>query len=243
MSETRYAQVARELVEGIHSGRFAVGSMLPTELELCGQFGVSRQTVRAALRQLQDLGLVSRRKRAGTRVERARRSGGYLQSLASIEDLVQLAATHVRVVREVEDVVADRGLAKSLGCTAGSRWLRVSSLRLDRDKTAAPICWTDVYVDAAYSGLRKFVRRSPRVLISSLIEARYGRQVAEVRQSISAVAVPTALAEELRAKPGTPALKIVRHYLDQAGNAFEISSSIHPADRFTFSMRLKRERV
>ena len=243
MGETRYALVARDLVEGIHSGRFPVGSMLPTELELSERFGVSRHTVRAALKELKDLGLVSRRKRVGTRVEAAKRSGGYFQSLASVEDLVQLAATHVRVVREVEDIVADRALAKSLGCAPGSRWLRISSLRLDKDKTAAPICWTDVYVDAAYSGLRRIVRRSPRVLISSMIEERYGRRVAEVQQSISAVAIPVVLAEKLGAKPNTPALKIVRHYLDEAGDPFEISSSIHPADRFTFSMRLKRERV
>jgi DNA-binding GntR family transcriptional regulator len=34
MSETRYAQVARDLTEGITNGRFQVGSLLPTELEL-----------------------------------------------------------------------------------------------------------------------------------------------------------------------------------------------------------------
>ena len=35
----------------------------------------------------------------------------------------------------------------------------------------------------------------------------------------------------------------MRHYLDQRGDAFEISISIHPADRFKFSMRLKREQI
>ena len=111
MSETRYAQVARDLVAGITSGRFPVGSLLPTELELCERFGTSRHTVRAALRELQALGLVSRRKRIGTRVEATQASGGYNESLASLEDLVQLAATHVRAVQEIDDVVADRSLA------------------------------------------------------------------------------------------------------------------------------------
>jgi GntR family transcriptional regulator len=243
MSETRYAEVARGLAEGIASGRFPVGSLLPTELELSEQFGVSRHTVRTALRQLQDLGLVSRRKRVGTRVEAARSAGGYNQSLASVEDLVQLAASHLRSVREIEDVVADRVLAKEIGCPPGTRWLRISSLRLDKDKTAAPICWTDVYVDAAYSDLRNVVRKHPRVLMSDLIETRYARRVAEVRQEIHAVGVPASLAERLQTKAGSPALRIVRHYLDQRGDAFEISISIHPADRFKFSMRLKREQI
>jgi GntR family transcriptional regulator len=242
LSETRYAQVARKLAEGITSGRFPLGSLLPTELELCEHFSASRHTVRAALRELQGLGLVSRRKRVGTRVEATRVSGGYNESLASLEDLVQLAATHVRAVRKIDEVVADRPLARELGCRPGTRWLRISSLRQDEQDPARPIGWTDVYVDGAYAGLRNVVRKSPGVLISSMIETRYGRRIAEVRQTIEAASVPVEIAEALRAEPGSPALKIVRHYLDQAGKAFEISISIHPIGRFRFAMRLKRDR-
>jgi GntR family transcriptional regulator len=242
MSETRYAQVARDLTEGIANGRFPVGSLLPTEFELCDQYGASRHTVRAAIRELQELGLVSRRKKVGTRVEAASPSSGYRQSLASVEDLVQFGAAHTRVVREIEDVVADRALAKALGCPPGTRWLRISSLRLNGEPGAAPIGWTDVYVDAAYSDLRETVRESPDVLISSLIESRYGRRIAEIRQDVQAVLIPKKLAAELNVEAGTPALKIVRHYIDPAGEAFEISVTVHPADRFTFSLRLRRNR-
>ena len=125
MSETRYAQVARDLSEGIADGRFPLGSLLPTELQLCEHYEASRHTVRAAIRELQELGLVSRRKKVGTRVEAASPSSGYRQSLASLEDLVQFGVAHRRVVREIEDVVADRALAKKLGCAPGSRWLRI----------------------------------------------------------------------------------------------------------------------
>ena len=242
MSETRYAQVARDLTESIASGRFPVGSLLPTELELCDHYGTSRQTVRAAIRELQELGLVSRRKKAGTRVEAASVSSGYRQSLASVEDLVQFGAAHVREVQEVEEVVIDRALAKELGCAPGTRWLRISSLRLNGKPNAAPIGWTDVYVDAAYGELGEIVRASPDVLISQLIESRYSRRIAEIRQDVQAVLVPERLAEALETQAGTPALRIVRHYLDPAGAAFEISVTIHPADRFTFSIRLRRER-
>lgn len=243
MSETRYAQVARDLADGIASGRFPVGSLLPTELELCERFGASRHTVRAALRELQELGLVSRRKRVGTRVEAAQPAAGFNESLASIEDLVQLAATHVRAVHKIDEVVTDRALAKELGCAAGTHWLRVSSLRVDKNKSTPPIGWTDTYVDAVYSDLRSVIRKSPEILISSLIETRYGRRIAEVRQTIEAVGVPPEVASELRAEPHSPALKVVRHYLDQGGQVFEISVTIHPADRFRFSTRLKRERA
>jgi GntR family transcriptional regulator len=242
MSETRYAQVARDLTEGITNGRFQVGSLLPTELELGEHYGVSRHTVRAAIRELQELGLVSRRKKVGTRVEAASPSRGYRQSLASVEDLVQFGAAHTRVVREIKDVVADRALARELGCAPGTRWLRISSLRMNGEPGAAPIGWTDVYVDAAYADLRDVVRESPHVLISDLIESRYGRRVDEIRQDVKAGLVSAKLAHELEVEAGTPALRIVRHYIDPVGEAVEISVTVHPADRFTFSLRLRRDR-
>ena len=115
MNQTRYAVVAKDLMEGISSGRFPVGTLLPTELELCELYDVSRHTVRAAITQLQNQGLVSRRKRVGTRVESATPKGGYSQSLASVSDLVHLAETQVRSIQSVQHFVADIALAKRLG--------------------------------------------------------------------------------------------------------------------------------
>ncbi|WP_149808438.1 winged helix-turn-helix domain-containing protein, partial [Salmonella enterica] len=63
MNPTRYATVAKDLMAGIANGRYPVGSLLPTEHELCDLYGVSRHTVRAAIDQLLGQGLVSRRKR------------------------------------------------------------------------------------------------------------------------------------------------------------------------------------
>jgi DNA-binding GntR family transcriptional regulator len=242
MSETRYAQVARDLAEGIGNGRFPVGSLLPKELELCEQYAASRHTVRAAIRELQELGLVSRKKKAGTRVEAASASSGYRQSLASVEDLVQFGAAHTRVVQKIEEIVADKALAKELGCAAGREWLRISSLRMSGPADSPPVGWTDVYVDRAYSDLREIVREQPGVLISDLIESRYGRRIAEIRQDVQAITLSPTHARKLGEQAGAAALRIVRRYLDQAGEAFEISVTVHPANRFTFSMRLRRNR-
>lgn len=240
MGETRYAQVARDLAEGIGNGRFPVGSVLPRELELCEQYGASRHTVRAAIRQLQDLGLVSRKKKAGTRVEAASPTSAYQQSLASVEDLVQFGIEHTRVVKEIRDVVVDRALAREIGCPEGSKWLRISSLRMSASSGSVPVGWTDVYVDPAYAELRGIVGENPHVLISDLIEQRYGRRIAEIRQDVEAVALKPKLARALGEAAGAPALRILRRYIDHAGEAVEISVTIHPADRFTFSMRLRR---
>lgn len=243
MSNTRYSQVAQSLAVGIGSGRFPVGSLLPTEMELCDLYQVSRPTIRAALTELQSMGMVSRRKRVGTRVEAVSASTGYSQSLASLEDLTQMAAHQTRAVQKVETVVADAALAAEIGCAAGSRWVRMDMLRLGVDEdTGHPIGMTRAYVAATYADIPKLLRKSPRALISTLIESHYGRRIAEVEQTIQAVAIPAEFAATLDALVGSPALKIVRRYLDHANELVEATVTLHPGDRLVSKSRLTRQR-
>ena len=241
MSTTLYAQVAQSLTEGIRSGRYPVGSLLPTELALCELYGASRPTIRAALAELQSLGMVSRRKRVGTRVEGTSGVASYTQSLASLEDLTQMAAHQKRLVQKSEVVVADAALAAEIGCAAGSRWVRIDMIRLGAEANAKhPIGITRVYVDSAYAEIPKLLRKSPRALISTLIENHYGRRIAEVEQTVQAVAVPEELAETLAALSGSPALKVVRRYLDRANDMVEATVTLHPGDRLVSRSRLSR---
>lgn len=243
MTAAKNPDLARELSEGIASGRFAVGTLLPTEFELCDQYGLSRYAVRKALDELQELGLISRRKNVGTRVEAMRPRAGFTQSIATVEELARFGAEHVRTVQSVNEVVADLALAKDLGCPGGTRWLHIACLRMEGGSAKArPICWLDLYIDPAYADIGPIVRDAPETLASSIIEERYGRRIARIRQDIEAVLVPREHAEALRAEAGAPALKITRHYLDSADQVFEISVSLHPADRFKFSLELSRSR-
>ncbi|SFD72482.1 GntR family transcriptional regulator [Paracidovorax konjaci] len=241
MKRPHYADIARHLTESITTGHFAVGSLLPTELELCAHYGTSRHTIRAALTELQAQGLVSRRKNVGTRVESAQVRSGFRPTLASVDDLVQFSATHIRRVQSVGEVELGVGKARELGCAPGSRWLRISSLRLEADADGGlPVGWTDVYVDPAYEAVGTMVRQEPGTLICALIESRYGRRIAEIRQEIHAATVAGTLAEKLQLAPGAVVLKVIRHYFDADGVAFEMSVSVHPAERFWVSMRLRQ---
>ncbi|SAK60142.1 GntR family transcriptional regulator [Caballeronia temeraria] len=242
MNRPHFADIARELTEGIASGRFPVGSYLPTELELRDLYQTSRHTVRAALQELQDKGLVSRRKNAGTRVEATEPKNNFRPTLASVDDLVQFGSEHLRIVQSVQHVEATARIAKTLQCAAGTSWLRISSLRIDGDADNPPVGWTDVYIDPAYTDIAETAKDRPDTLISSLIESRYGRSIAEIEQQVRAVIVSATMAKRLSVEAGTAALEVVRRYLDEDGAAFEVSVSTHPAERFSVSMRLTRSR-
>lgn len=240
MTEPRYAQIARTLAEGIADGRFAKGALLPSEAALGAQFAASRHTIREALSELVHAGLVTRRNGVGTIVEERQGDGGYDTALSSVEDLTQFAATNLRVIRRVDEIVADRDLAREIGGKPGSHWFHIASVRVSPKPQEPPVCWTDNYVLPQYSDLRQWLKDDPKALISDLIETRYGRRSVEVRQTIEATALKGEMAQELGAKPGTPALKIVRRYVDRAGEVFSTTISLHPQDRFKFSVTMRR---
>ncbi len=238
--QPRYMLLAQRLVEDIERARYPEGSFLPTEAELSRRYNVSRFTVREALRQLQLLGLVARRQGVGTRVVASRPTQRYTHAWSSIEELLQYAVDTRLAELEMSEVVADGALAARLDCRPGQGFLRVTGVRVEAAQPEAPpVCWTEIYVSAAFAGIREGIGRH-RGLIADLIERRYGEKVAEIRQEITAIRIGRAMARRLAVAAGSPGLRIRRWYVGSDGRPFEISISTHPAGRFTYSMRLRR---
>ena len=234
----RYLQVANELIDGIGGGIYPVGGMLPTEMELCKQYGISRSTVREALRKLRDVGLISRQRRVGTRVVSRAPSAGYRQPTNSISDLLQYADdTRVEILSK-KRLVCDPALADQLECRVGRAWLRIDSLRTIPD-TPNPICMTTAYLDARLPNLERNLEGidGPN---SAMLERTYGVRIARIEQSIQAIALGKRQAKLLKAEPGSPALLATRRYYREDGTLIELSSAIHPSDRFTYVTSLVR---
>ncbi|MBD1577934.1 MULTISPECIES: FadR/GntR family transcriptional regulator [Vibrio] len=64
-----HVQVAREIARGILSGKLPQGSIIPGEMALCEQFGVSRTALREAVKLLTSKCLLESRPKIGTRVK------------------------------------------------------------------------------------------------------------------------------------------------------------------------------
>lgn len=236
----KHAGIARDLRQAIAAGLLPVGTVLPTELELCSRYGVSRHTVRIAIADLAEAGLLIRRKRLGTVVQATQPNRSYRQTVASVDDLVRYGADHVRSVRKAGLVTATPVLAKDLGCTAGRQWFCVSSLRYDRVTGDVPLGLTDVYVDPAHAEVGTLARRSPDRLISSFVSERTGQRIARIEQDVTAVLIDRRLGSLLIVDAGTPGLRIVRRYLIDSGALIMGSVSVHPASRFHVSSTLER---
>ncbi|MGL5361758.1 MAG: GntR family transcriptional regulator, partial [Bosea sp. (in: a-proteobacteria)] len=199
-----YEEIARDLISAIDAGAHPVGSLLPTEFELVERYGVSRQTVRMAMRRLAEIGAVSRRQGAGTRVEERRApTTGFQQTLGSLADLTALAAATVREVVRIDALVMDKAQARLFGCAPGSRWSRLSYIRRHAKGSRQALGWVDVHVDERYAAVLGDLGDS-HLLVSDLIEKRFGVRVGEVHQDVAATAIDAEKAVALDTAQGTP---------------------------------------
>lgn len=240
MGEPRFVVIAEDLTRRIASGRWAVGELLPTEPELSSEYGVSRETLRRALRQLELRGLISRRKGVGTRVQRLAPSVEFTTKLGSVEELTQYGEAAVRNVLSVEPVTVDAALSATSGLAEGSRQVCVTSVRRDPAHPEGAVSWAKVYLRPEDAEAVAMDLRESRQLIADLIETHTGRPVDRVVQQVRAVAVPAEAAAHLGVEPGSPGLEFVRRYFDSAGVLFEVAVSTHAGDHFAYETVLTR---
>lgn len=237
-SQPRYATVAMALAAEILDGRRPVGTLLPTEQELCRTFGVSRSTVRQALRRLGELGLVAGAQGVGTRVIADQPRGRYVLAVRSVTDVMGYAARVHLDIRSRERIVADAALAALIGCLPGSRWVHVAGLRRPADGGAAPISICDLYIAEDFADIADSPELAT-VPAYRLIARRRGIPVEAVEQDIGAIALDAAQAETLGVAPGSPGLSIRRQFFAAAGRLVEATTNIHAAaDQFVYTLRL-----
>ena len=135
--QPRYLQIAAELTQAIAQGVYPVGARLPTELELCERFGISRFTAREAVRVLSAAGLVTRRQRAGTVVIATPDEARYTHDAASVRDLLQYALdTELRLLY-IGKVALDKERARQFGATPGEEWVYAIGVRIETSRAGA----------------------------------------------------------------------------------------------------------
>src|ERR1700730_15825596 len=83
---SRSRDIAARLQRDIRLGRYDIGELLPTETELMAQHSASRQTVREALRILNDQGLIVRRAGLGSVVIAAEPPVLFTHSVTSLTE-------------------------------------------------------------------------------------------------------------------------------------------------------------
>jgi DNA-binding GntR family transcriptional regulator len=235
-----YASLAQALMRDIAQKRYPVGSLLPTEDAIASRYGVSRHTVRQALRELKEEGVISSHAGIGTRVRALGQSPRVFGGINTIGDLLQFAeSTEMRVLGRKE-IVADAAFAQEHECKPGQAWLEVTLLRKVADQKR-PLAHVRAYVRPEYADAVNRDKSFTRPLYA-LIEEHYKVRVVEVQQEITAVNVAPEIARALKAVEGQAAMRITRYFYDRSGNIVEISIGHYPSGLYTQRSRFRAHR-
>ena len=260
-----YLRIASELKQSISAGRYPVGARLPTELELCEQFGISRFTAREAVRVLHAAGLITRRQRVGTVVAALPQDARYQLDAVTVRDLFKYAQDTALDFIQIGKLALPAAQAKEFGAKTGAQWIYAVGIRRqasgssparadaktarsasgakgktnDSAKAARPICITRLFLNPVLKGIESRLR-TRKGAVYALIEHEYKVSIPRVEQELHGVALGTEDAANLDARPGAPALRIVRRYYSDNGDLLEVADNIHPADRFSYRMELRK---
>lgn len=222
-----YLQLKNSLTEAIQSGRYAPGDPVPTETQLCSQYGVSRITVRRAISELQDEGLLEKRHGKGTFVS-FRRMETSLVDLAGFSDSYSLMGYKVsKVLLGIEPGSADGALAQKLGLSKGAPIVTVRRLIMAAE---APMTLeTSDFPLALFPGLADEIAGADSIY--RLLKTRYGREVRHARRVINVRLAGAEERERLHCRAGEPLFEVEKMAFDAAGTPLQRSLLLTPSNR------------
>lgn len=200
-----HRQVFLVVRDQILQGKYRPGDALPTEDELCEQFGVSRITVRRAIGDLVNLGVLARRHAQGTFVQAHPSLARTIPSLSFIEGLKKSAVETTVQVLDIGWSVPPYEVGQLLHMAEGERALGVHRLR---SVGKEPVLLSDSWVIERHSaGITRAALRK-HALYDLLLGngVVFGRMIQEITAS---AATPQA-AQLMQVEVGAPLLRLMR---------------------------------
>ncbi len=229
MADVAYRKVYNVLREKILDKALPAGEKVPPERVLCDTYGVSRITVRHALRLLQDQGLVERFPGKGTFVRAMREKKMPILDM-DYEKYVKNEAPNIErrlltseKILPPEDVMKHLGLLKSEECLLIERLDVINDEPLSYDKGYIPLGLSSSIDDEM---LRK-------VEFLRLWEKGEGLSISYIQSSTEAVGADQIASERLQIPVNAPILMTTDVVYSSDGKGFAVFITAYRGDRYT----------
>jgi GntR family transcriptional regulator len=232
-----YYQIMRQLLEKISDGEFAVESALPPERELAEAYRVSRMTVRQAIAELVNEGVLVRRKGIGTFVAPPKMEQTLSRLTSFTEDMAQRGMKAGARVISFEKIVPEPTIRKTLGLDTADRAFECVRVRLADDEPMA--LETTTLAVALCPELRREDLENQSLY--TVLAERWGVRLDYSTQSIEPALASHYEASLLHVPVGSPLLLMHRITFDQDGRVVEHVKSLYRGDRYKFVIELRRK--
>ncbi len=218
-----YLQVAKLMRQKIESQEWPYGSQIPTLEDLAKEYEVSRITLRAALTQLENEGIVRRTRGLGTFVAKDLSSQRWFKLANNFDELVE-TVNNVKVhLQSIEQVQTRLVPAMDFGTPAAS-YERLRRVHFYKDE---PYCLIDLYIakdvfDIDPDGFRS-MPAIPKLATMPDVEVAHGRQIMRITICDEETAV------HLDIGVGDPIADVCRTLLDEQKRIIYYARIQYPA--------------
>ncbi|WP_281289368.1 GntR family transcriptional regulator [Lacisediminihabitans profunda] len=226
-----YFQIAQRIERAILGGDLPAGSRLENEVALGERLGLSRPTIRRAIQELVDKGLLVRRRGIGTQVVHGQVTRR-VELTSLFDDLVGGGQKPSTRVLTLDVVPADANVAEKLAVAEGDPTLHVRRVRLADDVPVAvlenwlPADFLDVSSDELKDhGLYQVLRG--RGVTIRVAKQRIGARKATVEEAVL-----------LEIDRGSALLTMDRTAYDNSGRAVEFGHHCYRPDLYSFEVTL-----
>jgi GntR family transcriptional regulator len=231
-----YAQIREILRARILDGTYSTHEQLASESEMMATFGVSRITVRQALNDLQNEGLIFRMHGKGTFVSKPKA----FQDLGKLQGFGEAMRqkgyeTYARVI-SIDAVTPSQQVRDKLQLPKRAKVTELQRLRfLNRE----PISLDITYVPTAIGHrLAKEDLATRDVFV--ILENDYGIALGHADLQIGSTLADEYLAEQLRVDAGSPVLLIERTTFTSDGQPIDYEHLYYRGDAFQYRVRVDR---
>ena len=215
-----YRQVEDLLRQEIASGNFKEGDLIPSEQELGKKYGVSQGTVRKAVLNLTQMGLLYRKQGKGTFVVFQKQSIGRFRNFRFVEKLNSEQLSINVVFLNIKVVPANKDIARYLGMRKGTGVIRLERMGKIEGKS---FFHTISYLPKKlYKGLEKYTAEDfERNTLWKLQDIYFGIRIEKREEFISSVPAGENQARALGTEPGKPLLRIEVKLTSYSGEVVE----------------------
>lgn len=215
----------------VESGSWRIAEAIPSEASLAKEYGVAVGTIRQAIAQLADDGVLVKRHGKSTIVSSGLNGQSMLRFFRYQLDGQEQLSPQAKVL-DLKEVALDKELAKLTGWSCKSL-LKIHRLRLIDSK---PLLFETIYLP-----LPKFKQLTPykpqdfEDLFYPMYVKVCGVAVIKARDQVSFELMKKADAKALTMKEGHPAVRVNRIAFDLTGKPVEFRSSVGDAMAFQYS--------
>jgi GntR family transcriptional regulator len=235
-----YYQLVTLIKRNISVGILKEGDMLPTELELCNAFNISRTTVRQAIGELDAAGLVVRRRGKGTFLSKPKMKRNLNNIYSFSTEMRELGLDPSSKFIGFEKIKPKEDLIKAFNLKGENQLVfKIMRIRLANDE---PLLLETTYIpEYIYPNMTEEMLKGKSLYTTIKNNAGFEPHTAE--ESYESVILNEKMAKMLDCKPNSSGMFVERKTWTSSGELYELTQSFMRGDRSKFVVTLVKDGV